>query len=145
MADKKNILLLIADDLGKQLSCYGAKSIKTPNIDKLASEGTRFDYAFASTASCSGSRSVIYTGQHTHQNGQYGLASHRHHFVTFDHVETAPQLLNQIGYRTGILGKIHVGPLAVYPRCCRHCRPSKNVLPTVRKRNATLFSHRWIP
>ncbi|GAM33987.1 hypothetical protein TCE0_013f01282 [Talaromyces pinophilus] len=114
MTDKKNVLLLIADDLGKQLSCYGAKSIKTPNIDKLAAEGTRFDYAFASTASCSGSRSVIYTGQHTHQNGQYGLASHRHHFVTFDHVETAPQLLNQIGYRTGILGKIHVGPLAVY-------------------------------
>lgn len=115
MAEKKNVLLLIADDLGKQLSTYGAKTIQTPNIDQLASQGTRFDYAFASTASCSGSRSVIYTGLHTHQNGQYGLASHRHHFVTFDHVETAPQLLRQTGYRTGILGKIHVGPDAVYP------------------------------
>jgi N-sulfoglucosamine sulfohydrolase len=115
MADKKNVLLLIADDLGKQLGSYGAKVLQTPHIDQLASEGTRFDYAFASTASCSGSRSVIYTGLHTHQNGQYGLASHRHHFVTFDHVETAPLLFNQIGYRTGILGKIHVGPSPVYP------------------------------
>jgi N-sulfoglucosamine sulfohydrolase len=115
MSSKKNVLLMIADDLGKQLGCYGASIIQTPNIDHLAEQGTKFEYAFASTASCSGSRSVIYTGLHTHQNGQYGLASHRHHFVTFDHVETAPQLLNQSGYRTGILGKIHVGPSAVYP------------------------------
>lgn len=115
MSSRKNVLLMVADDLGKQLGCYGASTIKTPNLDNLAAEGTKFDYAFASTASCSGSRSVIYTGLHTHQNGQYGLASHRHHFVTFDHVETAPQLLNQSGYRTGILGKIHVGPAPVYP------------------------------
>ncbi|KAJ5934093.1 hypothetical protein N7466_003640 [Penicillium verhagenii] len=115
MSESKNVLLLIADDLGKQLSCYGATTILTPNIDRLAGQGTRFDYAFASTASCSGSRSVIYTGLHTHQNGQYGLASHRHHFVTFDHVETLPQLLNQSGHQTGILGKIHVGPSSVYP------------------------------
>lgn len=115
MNGHKNVLLLIADDLGKQLSCYGAKSILTPNIDRLAGEATQFDYAFASTASCSGSRSVIYTGLHTHQNGQYGLASHRHHFVTFDHVETLPHLLNQTGHQTGVLGKIHVGPSNVYP------------------------------
>lgn len=115
MSDRKNVLLLVADDLGKQLSCFGEKNIQTPNIDQLASEGTRFNYAFASTASCSGSRSVIYTGLHTHQNGQYGLASHRHHFVTFDEVESLPLLLNQSGHRTGILGKIHVGPEPVYP------------------------------
>ncbi|KAJ5697900.1 hypothetical protein N7488_011584 [Penicillium malachiteum] len=115
MPERENVLLMVADDLGKQLSCFGAKNIQTPNIDQLASEGTRFDYAFASTASCSGSRSVIYTGLHTHQNGQYGLASHRHHFVTFNEVETLPLLLNQSGHRTGILGKIHVGPDPVYP------------------------------
>ena len=112
---RKNVFLLVADDLGKQLSCYGASTIKTPNIDRLASIGTKYDYAFASTASCSGSRSVIYTGLHTHQNGQYGLASHRHHFVTFDDVETAPFLLNQEGYLNGITGKIHVGPAAICP------------------------------
>ena len=112
---KKNILFLIADDLGKYLGCYGVKSIQTPNIDKLAAQGTRFDMAFTSTASCSASRSVIYTGLHTHENGQYGLAGGRHHFTTFDHVETAPEVFNSLGYQTGIIGKVHVGPADVYP------------------------------
>ncbi|KXH28600.1 hypothetical protein CNYM01_10237 [Colletotrichum nymphaeae SA-01] len=111
----KNVLLLVADDLGKQLGCYGCTYIKTPNIDKLAAEGTRFDNAFASTASCSGSRSTIYTGLHTHQNGQYGLNSGKHHFMTFDHIKSGPALLAKNGVRTGIIGKVHVGPDAVYP------------------------------
>ncbi|KAF2164679.1 hypothetical protein M409DRAFT_56492 [Zasmidium cellare ATCC 36951] len=111
----KNILLLIADDLGKYVGCYGCKSIKTPSLDKLAAQGVRFDNAFASTASCSGSRSTIYTGLHTHENGQYGLHWFRSHFQTFHHVDSAPLLFNQAGYQTGIVGKIHVGPPEVYP------------------------------
>ncbi|KAK1711646.1 alkaline-phosphatase-like protein [Colletotrichum lupini] len=111
----RNVLLLVADDLGKQLGCYGCTYIKTPNINKLAAEGTRFDNAFASTASCSGSRSTIYTGLHTHQNGQYGLNSGKHHFMTFDHIVSGPALLAKNGVRTGIIGKVHVGPDAVYP------------------------------
>ena len=111
----KNVLLLVADDLGKQLGCYGCSYIETPNIDQFAKEGIRFDNAFASTASCSGSRSTIYTGLHTHQNGMYGLNSGKHHFMTFDHVETSPAIMSRLGYRSGILGKIHVGPDAVYP------------------------------
>jgi N-sulfoglucosamine sulfohydrolase len=115
MAPKRNILLVIADDLGKALGCYGDNTVRTPNIDRLASEGVIFDNAFASTASCSGSRSVIYTGLHTHENGQYGLNHYTHHFMTFDHIETAPKLLRDYGYLTGIIGKIHVGPMSVYP------------------------------
>ncbi|KAI9928698.1 hypothetical protein MW887_001915 [Aspergillus wentii] len=115
MASRKNILLVIADDLGRSLGCYGEKAIKTPHIDALATNGTLFENAFASTASCSGSRSVIYTGLHTHQNGQYGLNHFTHHFMTFDHIQTAPKLLRDHGYLTGIIGKIHVGPPTVYP------------------------------
>ncbi|OKL61911.1 hypothetical protein UA08_02625 [Talaromyces atroroseus] len=115
MPAKRNVLLVIADDLGKTLGCYGDTTIRTPNIDSLAEQGTVFDNAFASTASCSGSRSVIYTGLHTHQNGQYGLSHYTHHFMTFDHVETAPKLLRDHGYLTGIIGKIHVGPMSIYP------------------------------
>ncbi|RDW80299.1 hypothetical protein BP6252_04937 [Coleophoma cylindrospora] len=115
MTEKKNILFVIADDLGKYTGCYGVKSINTPNIDKLAAQGTRFDMAFASTASCSASRSTIYTGLHTHQNGQYGHEHDWNHFGTFDHVDTAPRLFNELGYQTGIIGKIHVAPDSVYP------------------------------
>ncbi|NOZ33155.1 MAG: sulfatase, partial [Alphaproteobacteria bacterium] len=111
----RNILLLIADDLGRMAGCYGEKQVATPNIDALARSGTRFDMAFTSTASCSASRSVIYSGLHTHQNGQYGLHHNHHHFMTFAQVETAPKLFGELGYLTGIIGKVHVGPDAVYP------------------------------
>lgn len=99
----KNILLLIADDLGPYLGCYNESSISTPNIDALARDGVLFSNAFTSTASCSASRSVINTGLHTHQNGQYGLNNGRHHFTTFDTVETAPKLFNDLDYLTGII------------------------------------------
>ena len=97
------------------LNCYGLSAIQTPIIDALASEGTRFTRAFASTASCSGSRSTIYTGLHTHQNGQYGLSHGWNHFQTHDNIETAPAIFNALGYQTGIIGKVHVGPMSVYP------------------------------
>lgn len=112
---RKNVLLMVADDLGRQLGCYGDPKIKTPNLDQLAAEGVKFTKAFASTASCSASRSTLYTGQHTHQNGQYGLHNGRNHFMTFDHIETAPALMNSHGYLTGIVGKVHVGPDEAYP------------------------------
>ncbi|KAI0481273.1 alkaline-phosphatase-like protein [Xylariaceae sp. FL0804] len=112
---KKNVLLMVADDLGLFLGCYGLKSIKTPEIDRLAAEGTRFTHGFASTASCSGSRSTIYTGLHTHENGQYGLAYGKNHFQTHDHIDTLPRLFNAAGYQTGLVGKVHVGPRPVYP------------------------------
>ncbi|MPQ96095.1 sulfatase [Thioclava sp. JE_KL1] len=123
----RNILLMIADDLGRMAGCYGEPAIRTPNIDALAANGTRFDMAFTSTASCSASRSVIYTGLHTHETGQYGLNHDHHHFMTFDHVETAPAIFNRIGYRTGIIGKVHVGPEPVYPWAHREESGSRDV------------------
>ena len=69
----KNVLLIIADNLGKNIGPYGCKNVQTPRLDAFATESVKFDLAFASTASCSGSRSVIHTGLHTHQNGQYGI------------------------------------------------------------------------
>jgi N-sulfoglucosamine sulfohydrolase len=111
----RNVVLLIADDLGFQLGCYGDKAIRTPNIDALAKNGVRFTHAFAAVSSCSPSRATIYTGRHTHTNGQYGLAHGGHNFHTFANVRGLPALLKTNGYRTGIVGKIHVLPKSVYP------------------------------
>ncbi|OQV03355.1 hypothetical protein CLAIMM_08407 [Cladophialophora immunda] len=124
---RKNILFLIADDLGKCLGCYGAKGLRTPNIDKLAANGTSFDLAFTSTASCSASRTVMYTGLHPHENGQYGLAGGTSHFQSFDHVQSAPTLFNALGYQTGIVGKVHVGPAPVFPWESREESETRNV------------------
>lgn len=114
-AKARNVVLLIADDLGFQLGCYGDKTIRTPNIDALAKNGVRFTHAFAAVSSCSPSRATIYTGLHTHTNGQYGLAHGNHNFQTLNSVQSLPGLLKPNGYCTGIIGKIHVLPKSVYP------------------------------
>ena len=62
------------------LGCYGDSIAKTPAIDALAKDGTVFQNAFATTASCSASRSVVMSGLHNHANGQYG---HQHSFHKF--------------------------------------------------------------
>lgn len=137
MADKrKNILHLIADDLGKCLGCYGARAVKTPNVDRLAAAGVVFDNAFTSTASCSPSRTVMYTGLHPHETGQYGLLGGTNHFQSFDHVQSGPRLFNALGYQTGIVGKVHVGPPQVFPWETREESETRNVRWTAERAEA---------
>jgi N-sulfoglucosamine sulfohydrolase len=112
---RRNVVLLIADDLGMDLGCYGNAKIRTPNIDALATRGTRFTEGFATVSSCSPSRAVILTGLFTHTNGQYGLAHAVHHAETFENVKSLPARLKQAGYRTSVIGKLHVLPPSVYP------------------------------
>jgi len=114
-AAPRNVVLLIGDDHGLQLGCYGHPVIKTPSLDRLAGQGTRFTHAFATCASCSASRSTIYTGMFTHTNGQYGHAHGPHNFHSFRDVQSLPKLLKEAGYRTGIIGKYHVQPAEAYP------------------------------
>src|SRR5262249_56802687 len=112
---RRNVLLIIADDLGLQLGCYGDPKAKTPQIDALAKSGVRFSHAFATVASCSPSRATLFTGLHTHTSGQYGLAHAAHNQHTQAWVQSLPKLLRDAGYRTGIIGKVHVLPAGGYP------------------------------
>ena len=111
---RRNILMMVTDDQGLDAGCYGNPVLKTPNLDKLASEGTRFTWAFCTTSSCSASRSVILTGLYNHANGQYGHQHAYHNFHTFESVRSLPVLLHEAGYRTCSVGKFHVQPEAVY-------------------------------
>lgn len=114
-AERKNVLLLVADDLGFQVGCYGDKVARTPNLDALARSGTRFTHGFASVASCSASRGTILTGMPTHQCGQYGHAHAEHNFHSFQKVRGLPALLAPAGYKSGVIAKLHVQPKEVYP------------------------------
>jgi N-sulfoglucosamine sulfohydrolase len=108
-----NVLLITSDDLGKQLSCYDDDIIQTPNIDKLAERGFMFHNAYVSQASCSSSRSSILTGTYPHTNGQLGLAHHG--FELNKEYPNIASVLKQKGYKTGIIGKLHVNPVAQFP------------------------------
>jgi len=112
---RPNIVFIVSDDHGTDaLGSYGNPVVKTPHLDALAADGTRFTHAFGTTASCSPSRSVILTGLHNHRNGMYGLEHQVHHFQSFDDIKSLPVLLEAAGYRTARIGKFHVAPESVY-------------------------------
>jgi N-sulfoglucosamine sulfohydrolase len=111
---RRNVVLLVADDLGLEVGCYGDRAARTPHLDALARRGVRFSHAFSTVSSCSPSRSVLYTGLYAHTSGQYGLAHGEHNFHTRAGVRVLPSYLRAAGYRTGIIGKVHVVPRGVY-------------------------------
>ncbi|XP_058708643.1 N-sulphoglucosamine sulphohydrolase [Poecile atricapillus] len=127
-APARNVLLLLADDAGFESGAYNNSAIRTPNLDALARRGLVFQNAFTSVSSCSPSRASILTGLPQHQNGMYGLHQDVHHFNSFDSVRSLPQLLSQAGVRTGIIGKKHVGPEAVYPFDFAYTEENSSVL-----------------
>ena len=120
-ASPPNILLIVADDLGCQLSCYGETRVHTPQLDALASQGLLFRNFYISQSSCSPSRASLLTGRWPHQNGQIGL-SHLG-FRMHPGQKNLPALLKEAGYRTGIIGKLHVGPEEDFPWDWRSDKP----------------------
>lgn len=113
-ASQRNVVLIVADDLGLQLGCYGDKAAKTPNLDHLAADATLFKRAYCTTASCSASRSVLMTGLYNHATGHYGHAHGNSHFSTYETVRSLPVMLGEAGYRTCLIGKYHLAPEYVY-------------------------------
>ncbi len=111
---QRNVLLLISDDQGLDLGCYGT-AVKTPRLDRLARQGTLFRHAYAAVSSCSPSRAVINTGLYTHQNGMYGLQHDVHNQSLLPGIETLPSMLRRAGYATALVGKKHVGPNSAFP------------------------------
>lgn len=107
--DKPNIILILADDLGYgDPGCYGQKFIKTPNIDRLASEGIRFTQAYAGAPVCAPSRCVLMTGLH---NGHTAVRDNVPHYRSYlgDGDVTIAEILHDAGYRCGGVGKWSLG------------------------------------
>lgn len=111
-AAERNVVFIITDDQSPILGCYGDAVAVTPHIDSLARDGVLFHRAYATTASCSASRSVVMSGLHNHRNGQYGHTHDEHKFTSFRDVDqlTLPNVLGRAGYRTAHVGKYHVAP-----------------------------------
>ena len=107
-APRPNVLLLCVDDLKPALGCYGDALAKTPNLDRLAARGVRFDRAFCNQAVCSPSRNALMTSLRPQTLGIYDLPTHFRKAAP-DAV-TVGQYFKRHGYRTEGLGKIfHVG------------------------------------
>lgn len=113
-AKRRNVLLVVSDDQGLDLGCLG-NAVRTPNLDRLARRGTRFDQGYAAVSSCSPSRAVLYTGLYAHQNGMYGLAHSIHNQGLIDGIVTLPALMKRAGYTTALVGKKHIRPESAFP------------------------------
>lgn len=108
---RPNIIYIMADDLGfADLSCYGRSDYSTPNIDRLAKEGVKFEQAYANSSVCSATRIALMTGRY-----QYRLPAGLDEPLDDDQMglppdlPTLPSQLRQLGYETILIGKWHLG------------------------------------
>lgn len=109
-ATKPNIVIIYMDDLGYgDLSSYGATEISTPNIDKLADGGVRFTNGYATSATCTPSRYGLLTGIYPWRNKDAKILPGTAPLLISASQLTLPKMLRGQGYKTGVVGKWHLG------------------------------------
>ena len=102
---RPNIVFIMTDDHASHaMSCYGSRINRTPNLDRIAEGGMRFDNCFCTNAICTPSRASILTGTYNHINGVTTLATHMD-----NRLDTFPKRLQAAGYQTAVFGKWHLG------------------------------------
>ncbi len=106
---RPNLILLVSDDQGTVLGCYGTEGVQTPRLDALAAGGTRFTRAYAPSAVCTPSRSSIYTGLMPAQHGATGFQA------VADGVTVWGEHFAAAGYRTGLIGKLGAKTIKRFP------------------------------
>lgn len=105
-----NIVMIYSDDVGYgDLSCYGATRVKTPNLDRLAAGGIRFTNAHSSAATCTPSRYSLLTGEYAWRQPGTSVLPGDARSIIKPNRATLSSMLQKQGYRTGVVGKWHLG------------------------------------
>ncbi len=110
MHKRPNIVFIMTDDhTPGEMSSYGHPSIKTPNLDRIGEEGTRFTNSYTTNALCAPARGTVLTGAFSHIHGIRGNSMNADAIESLDpNVPTFPELLRAQGYQTALVGKYHI-------------------------------------
>ena len=101
-----NVLIVTTHDTGRFIEPYGITTVDTPNLNRLAAEGARFN-AYTTAPQCSPSRASLTTGRYPHANGTMGLTHRDFRWDLHPDERTIPQILRPVGYRSGHWGVEH--------------------------------------
>ncbi len=105
-----NVVFIFADDLGySDIGCYGAKDVRTPHLDRLAAEGSRFTSFYVAQSVCTASRAALMTGSYPNRVGMSGALNHTSPMGLHPREKLLPELFKAQGYATAIYGKWHLG------------------------------------
>ena len=130
------MVFILADDMGRDTwGVYGSKDCQTPNIDRLAEAGTRFERAYCTVAMCAPFRQELYSGRSPWRTGTLP-----NHSKSVSDTQSIPHYLKPLGYRVALLGKSHVGPKECYPfEMLGDVSKKKDANPEILKKSTQFF------
>jgi arylsulfatase A-like enzyme len=109
-AELPNVILIVADDMGySDMGCQGARGFRTPHLDRMAAEGTRFTHHYVAQAVCTASRAALLIGAYPNRIGMQGAYNHTSRDGIHPDEWTMPEMLRDRGYATFGAGKWHLG------------------------------------
>lgn len=111
-AHRPNIIMIVPHDLGQHLGCYGVDEVRSPNIDRLADQGIRFENMYSTSSVCTPGRASLHTGRYPQSNGLMGLSHSPWWWSLNDDERHTAQYLKELNYSTHLIGKSHLGESA---------------------------------
>jgi len=137
---RPNILMITCHDIGQHLGCYGVKTVASPNLDRLAARGVRFENFYSTSAVCSPGRASLHTGRYPQSNGLMGLTHAPWWWKLRDEERTTAQILQGLGYATYLVGFTHIHSDTERLGYDKHLSPKRRAAETVEATKELLAS-----